>query len=56
MDKLLITGLMIGGGFVVYKAGIYITAYYKLKKEKRQKVVDLGNYAEYKKRLNKFKK
>ena len=51
MDKLLITGVVVAGSLMAYKAGMYANAYYKLKKEKRQKVVNLGTYAEYKKRL-----
>ncbi len=55
MDKLWIGGVLVAGGLIGFKAGIYINTLYKLKKERRQKVVSLGTYSEYKKRLEKEK-
>lgn len=48
-------GLALGSLVVAYKVGIYLNAAYKLRKEKKQKVVNLGTYSEYKKRLEKEK-
>lgn len=53
--KLITGGLTLGSLIIVYKAGIYINAAYKLKKERKQKIVNLGTYSEYKKRLEKEK-
>lgn len=55
MTKTVITGIAIGVGIVGYKVGVYASAYYKLQKVKRQKVVNLGTFSEYKKRLEKEK-
>ena len=55
MDKLVITGVGVASVLVGYKVAIYATAYYKLNKEKRQKVVDLNKYSEWKERLDKEK-
>ena len=55
MTKTVITGIAIGVGIVGYKVGVYASAYYKLQKAKRQKVVNLGTFSEYKKRLEKEK-
>ena len=53
--KLITGGIALGSLIIAYKAGIYINATYKLRKERRQKVVNLGTYSEYKKRLKKEK-
>jgi hypothetical protein len=55
MDKLMITGISIASIIVGYKVGIYATAYYKLNKEKKQKIVDLNKYSEWKEKLDKEK-
>ena len=55
MDKLMITGVSVASILVGYKVAIYATAYYKLNKEKKQKIVDLNKYSEWKERLDKEK-
>jgi hypothetical protein len=55
MDKALITGLAIGVGIVGYKIGVYTSIIYKIKNEKKQKIVNLGTISEYKARLEKEK-
>lgn len=55
MDKFVITGVGVASILVGYKVAIYATAYYKLNKEKKQKIVDLNKYSEWKERLDKEK-
>ena len=54
--KLVTGGIALGSLIIAYKAGIYMNAAYKLRKERKQKIVNLGTYSEYKKRLDKKKR
>jgi hypothetical protein len=53
--RLVTGGIALGSLIIAYKAGIYMNAAYKLRKERKQKIVNLGTYSEYKKRLEKEK-